>query len=190
MVYYARKCTKQEVADVKAEKIPLLLGIILIILLAFLIVWQADMLGVSAGRLEQDARENQEIGSSWEMAQAVNDDMCAMLFYDEEKDDCAYSIYLSRDGFSFGYFFRQGGFDPYMADSVKGNVFEDKGIALLSLNEDGVCKIVVDNDTEEKVISVDPEEPFAVVLPVDCGAITMYDAQENIVTLYDTYTGI
>ena len=190
MVYYARKCTKQEVADVKAEKIPLLLGIILIILLAFLIVWQADMLGVSAGRLEQDARENQEIGSSWEMAQAVNDDMCAMLFYDEEKDDCAYSIYLSRDGFSFGYFVRQGGFDPYMADSVKGIVFEDKGIALLSLNEDGVCKIVVDNDTEEKVISVDPEEPFAVVLPVDCGAITMYDAQENIVTLYDTYTGI
>ena len=190
MVYYARKCTKQEVADVKAEKIPLLLGIILIILLAFLTVWQADMLGVSAGRLEQDARENQEIGSSWEMAQAVNDDMCAMLFYDEEKDDCAYSIYLSRDGFSFGYFFRQGGFDPYMADSVKGIVFEDKGIALLSLNEDGVCKIVVDNDTEEKVISVDPEEPFAVVLPVDCGAITMYDAQENIVTLYDTYTGI
>ena len=190
MVYYARKCTKQEVADVKAEKIPLLLGIILIILLAFLIVWQADMLGVSAGRLEQDARENQEIGSSWEMAQAVNDDMCAMLFYDEEKDDCAYSIYLSRDGFAFGYFFRQGGFDPYMADSVKGIVFEDKGIALLSLNEDGVCKIVVDNDTEEKVISVDPEEPFAVVLPVDCGAITMYDAQENIVTLYDTYTGI
>ena len=65
-----------------------------------------------------------------------------------------------------------------------------EGIALLSLNEDGVCKIVVDNDTEEKVISVDPEEPFAVVLPVDCGAITMYDAQENIVTLYDTYTGI
>ena len=62
--------------------------------------------------------------------------------------------------FSFGYFFRQGGFDPYMADSVKGIVFEDKGIALLSLNEDGVCKIVVDNDTEEKVISVDPEEPL------------------------------
>lgn len=174
----------------KAEKIPLLLGIVLIILLAFLIVWQADVLGVSASRLEQDARENQDIKSNWEMAQAVNDDMCAMLFYDEETDDCAYSIYLSREGFSYGYFFRQGGSDPYMADSVKGIVFEDKGIALLSMNEDGVCKIVVDNDKEEKVINVDPEEPFAVVLPVDCGAITMYDSQENIVTLYDTYTGI
>lgn len=181
---------KQEVINVKAEKIPLLLGIVLIILLAFLIVWQADVLGVSASRLEQDARENQDIKSDWEMAQAVNDDMCAMLFYDEEKDDCAYSIYLSREGFSYGYFFRQGGSDPYMADSVKGIVFEDKGIALLSMNEDGVCKIVVDNDVEENVINVNPEEPFAVVLPADCSAITMYDSQENIVTLYDTDTGI
>lgn len=171
----------------KAEKVPVLLGIVLIILWGFLIVWQADVLGVSAGRLEEDARENQEIKNGWEVAQAVNDDMCAMLFYDEEKDDCAYSIYLSREGFSFGYFYRQGGCDPYVTDSVKGIVFEDKGIALLSMNEDGVCKIVVDNNEGEKVISVDPEEPFAVVLPADCGAITMYDAQENIITLYDTY---
>lgn len=182
--------SNQEVSNVKAEKIPVLLGIVLIILLAFLIVWQADILGVSANRLEQDARENQDIQSDWEMAQDVNDEMCAMLFYDEEKEECAYSIYLSRDGLAFGYFFRQGGSDAYMTDSVKGVVFEDKGIALLSMNEDGVCKIVADSDEAEKVISVDPREPFAVVLPVDCTAITMYDAQENIVTLYDTYTGI
>lgn len=174
----------------RAEKIPVLLGIVLIILLAFLIVWQADILGVSASRLEQDARENQDIQSDWEMAQDVNEEMCAMIFYDEEKEECAYSIYLSREGLSFGYFFRQGGFDPYMSESVKGVVFEDKGIALLSLNQDGVCKIVAGGSDSEKVITVNPEEPFAVVLPVDCGAITMYDAQENIVTLYDTYTGI
>ena len=53
-----------------------------------------------------------------------------------------------------------------------------------------MCKIVaVDGNREEKVIQVDSGEPFAVVLPIDCGAITMYDAQENIVTLYDTFTG-
>ncbi len=179
----------QEVRNVKAEKIPALIGVVLIILLAFLIVWQADILGVSASRLEQDAREKQEIRNGWEMAQAVNDEMCAMLFYDEDKDECAYSIYLSREGISYGYFYRQGGFDAYMAEGVKGVVFEDKGIALMSLNRDKVCKIVVDNDITKDVIPVDPEEPFAVVLPIDCGAITMYDAQENIVTLYDTYTG-
>lgn len=170
----------------KAEKIPLLLGSVLIILLAFLIVWQADVLGVAASRLEQDAREKQDIRNDWQMAQSVNDEMCAMLFYDEEKKDCAYSIYLSRDGFSFGYFYRQGGDDLHVDEDVKGIVFEDKGIALLSLNEEGVSKIVVDSNAGEKVINVDPEEPFAVVLPADSQAITMYDAQENVVTLYDT----
>ncbi len=173
----------------KAEKITLLTGCVLIVLLAVLIVWQADVLGVSAAKLEQDARENQDIENEWEVAQDINDDMCAMLFYDEEKDECAYSIYLSKEGISYGYFFRQGGFDPYMAESVKGVVFEDKGIALLSLNEDKVCKIVVDDSVKQETIQVDSEEPFAIVLPIECGAITMYDAQENVVTLYDTFTG-
>lgn len=174
----------------KAERIPALIGGVLIILLAFLIVWQADILGVSAGKLEEDARENQNIGNDWAVAQAINEDICAMLFYDNDRDECAYSIYLSKEGMHYGYFFRQGGFDAYMAENVKGVVFEDKGIALLSMNQDKVCKIVVDNELGEQVIQVNPEEPFVVVLPIDCGEITMYDVQENIVTFYDTYTGI
>ena len=76
-----------------------------------------------------------------------------------------------------------------MEEGVKGLVFENKGIALLSLNEDKVCKIVVDNSVEKKTIQVDSNEPFAIVLPIDCSAITMYDAQENVVTLYDSFTG-
>ena len=74
-----------------------------------------------------------------------------------------------------------------MAEGVKGIVFEDKGIALLFLNEDKVCKVVTEDSGEE--ILVDPQEPFAIVLPIDCGAITLYDAQNQVVTLYDTYTG-
>ncbi|MCI9141792.1 MAG: hypothetical protein HFH87_04105 [Lachnospiraceae bacterium] len=174
----------------KLEKISMLSGIVVMILLAFLIVWQADVLGVSAGRLEQDARENQSIDKSWEVVRGINDDICAMLFYDHEKDRCAYSIYVSREGFSFGYFFGKGGTDVYMTENVEAVVLEDKGIALLSLNQDKVCKIVVGDKGAEKTIQVDPGEPFALVLPIDCGDITMYDAKENVVTLYDTYTGI
>lgn len=173
----------------KAEKIPVLIGLVLIILLAFLIIWQAGIFGVSKDRLEQDAREKQNVANSWEMAQAVDDNICAMLFYDEERGNYAYSIYLTKDGLSYGYFYRQGGTDAYMEEGVKGLVFENKGIALLSLNEDKVCKIVVDNNVEEKTIQVNSDEPFAVVLPIDCSAITMYDAQDNVVTLYDTFTG-
>ncbi|MCI9338248.1 MAG: hypothetical protein HFH93_12060 [Lachnospiraceae bacterium] len=173
----------------KAEKIPVLIGMVLIILLAFLIIWQAGIFGVSKDRLEQDARQKQHVAGSWEMAQAVDDNICAMLFYDEDKGNYAYSIYLTKGGLSYGYFYRQGGTDAYMEEGVKGLVFEDKGIALLSLNEDKVCKIVVDNNVEERTIQVDSDQPFAIVLPIDCSAITMYDAQENVVTLYDTFTG-
>lgn len=174
----------------KMHKISMIAGCLLIILLAFLIVWQADILGVSEEKLEQDARKTQNIENSWEVAQDINEDMCAMLFYDEDKDACTYSIYLSRDGISYGYFFWQGGVDAYMVESVKGLKFEDKGIALLSLNQDKVSKVVVDKDATEEVIAVDPDKPFAIVLPVNCGEITIYDEQENIVTLYNTYTGI
>ena len=36
----------------KAEKIPALIGFVLIILLAFLIIWKAGIFGVSESRLE------------------------------------------------------------------------------------------------------------------------------------------
>lgn len=179
----------REVKNVKAERIPALMGLVVIVLLAFLIVWKADILGVSPGRLEQDARERQGVAGDWEMAKAIDKDICAMLFYDEDRKEYAYSIYLSKEGLSYGYFFRQGGTDAYMEEGVKGVVFENKGIALLSLNEEKVCKIVLGDKSEGKVILVDAGEPFAAVLPVGCGEITLYDAQDNIVTLYDTFTG-
>ncbi len=174
----------------KMEKLSIAAGVVLIAVLACLIVWQADVLGVSAGKLEQEARKHQNIENSWEVVQDINDDICAMLFFDEDRDDCAYSIYLSKEGMSYGYFFGQGGFDAYMSDGVKGVIFENKGIALLSMNHDNVSKVVVDADAGERVIPVDPEKPFAIVLPIDCGEITIYDDEDNIVTLYDTYTGI
>ena len=71
----------------------------------------------------------------------------------------------------------------------KGVVFEERGIALLSMNEDKVCRIVTDNNGAEKVIQVDPAEPFVILLPIDCGDIVMYDDQNNVVTMYDTFTG-
>lgn len=170
----------------KVEKISLSLGLVVIILLAVVIVWKADIIGVAECKLVEDARESQHIENDWEVAQAVNEDMCAMLFYDEETDDCTYSIYLSREeGMSSGYFFSQGGKDAYMAEDVKALIFEGRGIAVMSMNVDGVSKIVTANQT----IQIDPEKPFAVLFPIDCGDITLYDEGENIVTLYDTYTG-
>lgn len=176
-------------AGKNTEKILLAAGIIVIIFLAVLIVWQSDRIGVSRKGLEKDARENQDIEEDWIMAQDVNDDLCAMLFYDENQEKYVYSVYLSHEGMSFGYFYRQGGTDEYIGESVKGIVYEDKGIALMSMNHDKVCRIQVESAEGEKNIQVDPTKPFAVVLPSECGEITMYDASENVVVLYDAYTG-
>ena len=172
---------------VKAEKICGFLGILVIVLLAFVIVWNANIIGVAAGSLEKDAREEQEIPGSWEMAQAVNDDLCAMLFYDGETRDYKYSIYMKKEETSYGYFFSQGGSDVYIGEGVRGMVFDEKGMALLSMNADKVCKITIDDGVAEKTMEIDPTKPFVVVMPVNSGEITMYDSLGDVVTLYDTY---
>ena len=170
----------------KAEKVSLCIGFVIIVLLAFVIIWKADIIGVAESRLEQDARESQAIAGDWAVAQAVNEEICAMLFYDEETKDCTYSIYLSHEEeLSSGYFFSQGGKDGYMAENAKAMIIEDRGIAVMSMNVHGVSEIVTDNGT----VQVDPAKPFVVLLPIDCGEIKMYDTAQELVTLYDTYTG-
>ena len=70
----------EEVTKVKTEKISIFLGALVIVLLAFLIIWQVGIFGVSQSRIEQDARESQKISSDWEVAQDANEDICALLF--------------------------------------------------------------------------------------------------------------
>ena len=170
----------------KVEKIFGVLGMVVIVCLAGAIIWKANIIGVAQERLEADARENQEIAEDWAVARAVNEEMCAMLFYDEETAECSYSVYLTHeDEMSTGYFYSQGGRDAYMAESAKALIFEDRGVVILSMNAEGISEIV----TAAGSIQVDPAKPFVVLLPLESGEITLYDAQKNVVTLYDTYTG-
>lgn len=172
---------------VKTERLFGFLGALVIVLLAFVIVWNANIIGVAAGSLEKDAREEQNIADDWEMAKAINDKLCAMLFYDVETREYVYSIYMKKEGTAYGYFFSQGGQDAYIGESVRGMIFDDIGIALLSMNEDKVSKIEVNDGAEKKVIEIDPVKPFVVVIPVNSGEIAMYDSLGNVVSLYDTY---
>ena len=66
----------------KAEKISVIVGILVIVLLGVLIIWKLDIIGVSKNRLEQTARKEQGVSDDWKMVQDVNEDMCVMLFYD------------------------------------------------------------------------------------------------------------
>lgn len=195
MLIYKKVFTNDvsEVKHVKKEKmsmikISMVTGILVIILLAVLIIMNLGIVGVSQNRLEQAARKDQDISSDWKMVQDINEDMCIMLFYNEAKSDCRYSVYETRDGISYGYFFIDGGVDGFMIDSARSMVYEDRGIVLLSMNRDKVCRIEVES-AAAGTIQVDPSKPFAVLLPINCGEITMYDAQGEIVMLYDSFAG-
>ena len=74
-----------------------------------------------------------------------------------------------------------------IGESVRGMIYDDKGIALLSMNEDKVSRIEVDNSGTDTVIDIDPTKPFVVVVPVNSGEITMYNSLGDVVSLYDTY---
>lgn len=171
----------------KKDVIALVAGLIVILLLGGVIIYQAEIFGVSEGRLVADARNEQKISKDWDVKQSTNDDMCAMLFYDAGKKNYTYSVYLKKDSLSFGYFYRDGGNDPYIGEGVQGIFYEDKGIVLLSMNEEKVARVVVESGTDKKAIPVDPEAPFALVFPPESNEITLYDIDDNLITLYDRY---
>ena len=183
--------TEMETEKEKTGKGWLIPGACVIVFLAAMILWKAGIFGVPKSGLEKDVREAMKIDSTWESAQAVNGDLSAMIFYSPGQKDYTYAVYLNRDGFSFGYFFREGGMEPYIEEGVQEIIYEDKVTVFLSMNTEGISRIVADNGLTTQTIEVDADKPFAAVLPVDCGEITLYDASGNIVDgkLYDRYTG-
>lgn len=174
---------------VKPGKISVTIGALTILLLGFLIAWNSRMTGVSKSRIQRDAREIQEISGDWKTVQAGDENIYVVLFYDKERSDCRYCVYLSYDDVVYGYLYNDGGSDNYIESAARCMIYEDRGIALLSLNRDRVCGIEAGNGADRKIIEIDPEKPFAVVLPVGSGEITLYDAQGKIVPFYDTFKG-
>ncbi len=108
--------------------------------------------------------------------------MSAMVFYDPNISDHTFSIYVNRPGISFGYFFRGGGsiaqVEEYITEFRIGGLKER---AFVSLNKQKISKIIVDDGNAINTIEIDSTKPFAVVLPVNAGAVTIYDTDGNII---------
>lgn len=152
----------------------------------FVIALSAGVFGVSAGNIEQDARKSQRINSSWAVSKATNDRLGAMIFYNETLDDYVYSIYVNREGFSFGYFFRHSGSGGIM-DGIHEFTYDTNGSALISMNKSKVAGITLDDGIHVTRIDIDPTKPFAAVIPVNCGYVTLYDVNGNVVPITAIY---
>jgi len=162
-----------------------IVGIAICALSAVALLFSAGVIGVSADNIERDARKSQKV-DTWEVSKSVNDKLGAMIFYSDTLDAHIFSIYLNRDGFSFGYFFRTGGSDSIIMDGVHEFAYDTYGSAIISMNKVGVARIVLDNGADATRIDIDPSKPFAVVIPENCGLVTLFDINENTVPITAT----
>lgn len=163
-------------------KKPFIISAVCLLLLIFA-CFSFSVIGVSENNLVSDARKSQKIDDSWKVSKSVTDDLGALLFYDESSNDFTYSIYLNREGVSYGYFFHSGGSST---DISKGILAFDYGnsIALISLNNLNATKIECvseDSQKQKDVYVVEQGKPFAIAIPVAGSntTIKIYDKDGN-----------
>ncbi|NYB73572.1 hypothetical protein HZF24_05400 [Sedimentibacter hydroxybenzoicus DSM 7310] len=155
-----------------------IIGIIAVVSLLYI----NDTIGTNKSDIEKDARSSQKIKDNWSVAKDTTDIMSAMIFYSDDFNDHTFSIYVNRPGFSFGYFFRLGGSiieaEKYVAEiQIEG--YNER--AFVSMNEQKVNKIEIDDGNSVQTINIDTEKPFAVILSANAGNVTIYDIKGNIV---------
>jgi hypothetical protein len=154
----------------------IMIGIAICVVLALVFVFLTGVIGVSANNLEDDARKSHKIDSAWDMNGSSNDGIAAFIFFNDTHDHHTFSIYLTRAGLSFGYFFREGGSSSIILNGILMFTYGENGSAIVSMNKNRAAKIVYGDSNDATEILVDPAKPFAAVVPANCGSIALYSA--------------
>ncbi len=158
----------------------IILGVVLACVLFVGFLYANNDIGVTVNKLEADIRSSQKITDDWHVDGSVSDTMAAFISYPQDKTDHTFSVYVNRPGLSFGYFFRGGGdivaVDDYIVElTVEG--YNER--AFISMNMQNVERLEIDDGV--RVIDIDSNKPFAIVLPLNAGNICFYDVNGNVV---------
>ncbi len=88
---------------------------------------------------------------------------------------------------SFGYFFRGGGklFRGFKEECAEYTVEGYNERAFISMNQQQVTQLEIDDGNTIQVLDIDSNKPFAIVLPINAGTITFYDVNGNTVECLD-----
>ena len=160
----------------------MILGVLLgcIVFAGFL--WLNNDIGVQKSRLEADIRSSQKIKPDWTVDGMVSDTVAAFISYPGDRTDHTFSIYVNRPGLSFGYFFRGGGSLGEVETGIAEFTLEGyQEKAFISMNQQQVERLEVDDGNTVQVMRIDSGKPFAIVLPVNAGSIAFYDVDGNTV---------
>lgn len=142
-----------------------------------------SIIGVTKNNLERNARKSQKIDDSWQVSKSVTDTLGVLLFYKEDSNDFTYSIYLNREGFSFGYFFHSGGSSIDISKGIQAFNYGNS-IAIVSINKVNAARIECvseDSQKQELIYTLEPGKPFAIAVPIadDNTTIRIYDKDGN-----------
>lgn len=168
------------------KKVAKILSLVLLGILIFVgFLYFGSNIGVPKSMIESDARSSQKIKDDWLVEKNISNTMAALIFYPENKSDHTFSIYVNRPGLSFGYFFRGGGdivgTEKYVTEY---RVEEYNERAFLSMNEQKVERLEIEDGNSIQVIEIDSNKPFAIILPINAGNIAFYDTNGNAVETY------
>ena len=167
----------------KLMKFILCVLLICIVFVGFL--YLNNDIGVQKSQLEADIRSSQKIKSDWIVNGTVSDTIAAFISYPNDMTDHTFSVYVNRPGLSLGYFFRGGGDLTGEDNGIAEYTVEGyKERAFISMNKQQVECLKIDDGTSIKVIDIDSNKPFAIVLPVNAGDIAFYDVDENTVEFW------
>ncbi len=139
-------------------------------------------IGIQKSQFETDIRSAQKIPSDWIVDGNVSDTIAAFISYPQDMTDHTFSVYVNRPGLSFGYFFRGGGDIVSAKDGIAEYTVQGyTERAFISMNEQQVERLEIDDGNSIKVVDIDSGKPFSIILPVNAGNIAFYDVNGNTV---------
>ena len=166
----------------KKRFLKIVIGIVFVCILFVGYLYANNDIGMTSTNLEADIRSSQKIKDDWTLDGSVSNTMAAYISYPQDKSDHAFSVYVKHPGLSFGYFFRGGG---NLSEVQRGIVeFTVEGYnerAFISMNQQQVQQLEIDDGNAIQVIDIDSNKPFVIVLPINAGKITFYDVNRNTV---------
>ena len=162
------------------------IGILLACSLFVGFLYISSDIGIASGNLETDIRSSQKIKEDWAVDGSVSDTMAAYISYPQDLSDHSFSVYVNRPGLSFGYFFRGGGtLSGIQRGIVEFTVEGYNERAFISMNQQQVQQLEIDDGNTIQVVDIDRNKPFAIVLPINAGTITFYDVNGNTVEYWN-----
>ena len=180
MIMTNRKLTRS-FDSVKKIFLKIVIGVVLVCILFVCFLYTNNEIGVTSSKLEADIRSSQKIKDDWTVDGSVSSTMAAYISYPQDLSDHSFSVYVNRPGLSFGYFFRGGGtLSGIQRGIVEFTVEGYNERAFISMNQQQVTQLEIDDGNTIQVLDIDSNKPFAIVLPINAGNITFYDVIEII----------